>query len=255
MATVTHTVINKGYSDINPVLAGHERCAPLHAYGPAVRTYWLLHFVVSGKGIFEIGGKHYTVEKGSFFVIPPHVETYYKADEAAPWEYVWVGFECSALPLPLADVVFCPAAQRIFEEVRRCNEWRGGGTELLCAKIFELFALLLEGQREREDYVDRALSIIHAEYMYELSVQQIAARLRLERTYFSALFKKRIGISPVQYLKTYRLKRAAELLERGNAPKVAACSVGYTDIYLFSKMFKRQFGCSPRAYLRQNGNT
>ncbi len=249
----THTIINKGYGDINPVLAGYECCAPSHAYGPAVRGYWLLHFVVEGKGVFEIGGKRYTVEKGSFFVIPPHVATYYEADAATPWEYIWVGFECEKLPLPLADVVVCPAAGRIFEDIRRCNEWQGGRTELLCARLYELFALLMEKERPREGYIDRALSIIHAEYMYDLGVQDIAARLGLERTYFSALFKKRVGTSPVQYLKEYRLARAAALLERGETPTVAACSVGYGDIYLFSKMFKRHFGCSPRAYVERGG--
>lgn len=246
-----YTVTNKGYADINPVLAGHEHCAPSHAYGPAVREYWLLHFVVEGKGIFEIGGKRHAVEKGSFFVIPPHVVTYYEADAAEPWEYVWVGFTCEHLPLPLSDVVVCPAAGRIFEDIRRCNEWHGGRTEFLCARIYELFALLAERERGREDYVDRALSIMHAEYMYDLGVQDVAERLGLERTYFSVLFKKRVGTSPVQYLKAYRLNRAAALLMKGETPTVAAYSVGYADIYLFSKMFKRHFGCSPRAYAKK----
>lgn len=247
---VSHTVVNKGYRDLNPVHAGHERCAPRHAWGPAVRRYWLLHFVVEGRGIFEIGGKRYEVKKGSFFVIPPHVVTYYEADATAPWEYIWVGFECEKLPISLDTVVVCPAAGRIFEDIRRCGEWQGGRTELLCARLYELFALLMEREHNREDYIDRALSIIHAEYMYDLGVQDIAVRLGLERTYFSVLFKKRVGVSPVQYLKELRLTRAAALLAEGKSPTVAARSVGYADIYLFSKTFKRRFGCSPRAFAK-----
>ncbi len=237
---------------ISPVQVGYERCCSLHAFGPAIRTFWLLHYVVSGKGRFEIDGRQYEVGKGSFFTIPPFVETYYVANVEEPWEYTWIGFECEGeLPVELGDVVHCPEAGRIFEDLRRCGEWEGGRTAFLCAKLWELFSLLRERRTSRGDYIDKALSIIHAEYMNDINVQRIAGKLGLERTYFSALFKKRVGASPMQYLKTYRLSRAAELLERGKSPTVAACSVGYADLYLFSKMFKRQFGCSPRAFAQR----
>ena len=41
---MTHSeiVIDYRYGGLNPVEFGHEKCEPAHAYGPAVRTYWLL---------------------------------------------------------------------------------------------------------------------------------------------------------------------------------------------------------------------
>ena len=249
MATHFILVRKESYPSVAPVQVGYERCTPSHAFGPAIRTFWLLHYVVSGKGIFEIDGRRYEVEQGSFFTIPPFVETYYCADAAEPWEYIWIGFECGGeLPVALSDVVHCPAAGRLFEQMRRCGELEGGRTAFLCGKLWELFSLLLEGSATRGDYIDKALSIIHAEYMNDINVQRIAAKLGLERTYFSVLFKKHTGSSPVQYLKDYRLSRAAELLEQGKSPTVAAYSVGYADIYLFSKMFKRRYGLSPRSF-------
>ncbi len=256
MATHFYPVKNQHYPGINPVQVGYERCAPSHAYGPAIRSYWLLHFVVKGKGIYRIGDRKYTLGEGCFFVIPPFVETYYCADAEEPWEYTWVGFECEGeLPVPLADVIHCPAAARVFEQMRRCGELDGGRTAFLCAKLWELFSLLSEGESEHEDYIDRALSIIHAEYMNDINVQRIAKKLGLERTYFSALFKRHTGVSPVQYLKQYRMKHAAALLEQGKSPTVAAYSVGYADIYLFSKTFKKEFGCAPRSYIREARGT
>ena len=45
-------VIDSHFPGLNPVQFGSEECAPGHFFGPAVRTYWLLHYVVSGKGTF-----------------------------------------------------------------------------------------------------------------------------------------------------------------------------------------------------------
>ena len=49
-------VIDYGYGGLNPVQFGREACAPAHAYGPAVRTHWLLHYAV-GKGNLCAGGE------------------------------------------------------------------------------------------------------------------------------------------------------------------------------------------------------
>jgi len=48
----------------------------------------------------------------------------------------------------------------------------------------------------------------------------------------------------------FRLQTAADLMIKpGKTPSVAASSVGYTDIYNFSKAFKKKYGLSPRKYI------
>ena len=85
--------------------------------------------------------------------------------------------------------------------------------------------------------------------MNNITVESIAKYVNLERTYFSVLFKKHTGISPKQYLLNYRMKIAAELLTKNSSSvSVIANSVGYTDIYNFSRMFKKHFGVAPRTY-------
>ena len=115
-AMYSEIVINKAYHGINPILFGYQTCEPSHAYGPVARTHWLFHFVVSGHGIFRIGGRDYQLSKGMMFVIPPFVETYYEADAEAPWEYIWIGFTGEP-PLALSDTYTVPQALRIFESI------------------------------------------------------------------------------------------------------------------------------------------
>ncbi|MBE6761757.1 MAG: AraC family transcriptional regulator [Ruminococcaceae bacterium] len=243
-------VINKGYNDVNPVQFGYEKCKSLHSFGPATRFYWLFHFVVSGRGKFYINNKCYSLSEGMMFVIPPFVETFYQADDNEPWEYIWIGFSGKP-PLDLEDTYNIPNAFHIFEGMKLSHNYKKGRTEFLLSKIWELFSVLIEEKPQASNSVDTALNLIHSEYMLPITVQQIADRIHLERTYFSNIFFKRIGVSPKQYLLNYRMEKAVVLLQQGHSVTTTAFSVGYSDVYTFSKMFKRHFGSSPSKYFKE----
>lgn len=247
------TVIDQGYNGLNPVIFGFEKCSKSHAFGPAVRMYWLIHYVESGFGFFQIDGKTYRVHPGEMFVIPPFVETYYEADREHPWSYTWIGFtETGSLPTELEPVVYCPSGLQVFQEMKKCDNMENGRSAFLCAKLWEVFALLLDTKQGSVDYVEKALNCIHAEYMNGITVQDIADRVNLDRSYFSTLFKNKMGVSPGKYLLQYRMNIAASLMiQQGKSVSVAANSVGYGDIFNFSKMFKRYYGMSPQGYVKQ----
>ncbi len=250
----SNVIVNdEKYSGLNPVLFGYEDCEKSHFFGPAVRTYYLIHFVVSGFGLYRRVDKEYSVGPGEMFVITPGEETYYEADAIRPWSYIWIGFTADApLPTNLSDTVRCPEALQIFNDMKKCEKMSGGQSAYLSSKLWELFSILLESENRSKDYVERALDCIHSEYMNGITVSEIAERLNLDRTYFSILFKKKMGVSPKQYLLNYRMSMAASLLVKGKkSVSVTAYSVGYTDIFTFSKMFKRHFGISPNEYVRR----
>ena len=52
---------NRGLHDLNPIDAGNERCKPTQSFGPFVRTYTLIHYVRSGKGVFYTRGQAHPV--------------------------------------------------------------------------------------------------------------------------------------------------------------------------------------------------
>ncbi len=251
-------IINEDYPGINPVSFGYQNCTASHSYGPAVRTHWLLHYVVSGCGIFRREGQEHRLSAGDIFVIPPFLETYYEADATQPWRYIWVGFH-STVPLPGTfeqPIIRCPGAGKIFEDMRRCEQMQAGKSAFLASRIWELLSLILEEGKAENDYIEKAIHCMRAEYMTDLTVAGLAERLNLDRCYFSTLFTRQVGTSPSQYLMHLRLEKAAELMRfHSQSPSVAAASVGYTDIYNFSKMFKKKYGISPRQYIRSTGNS
>lgn len=246
---------NRHWKEINPVDCGWEKCRACHSFGPATRFYWLLHYVVQGSGVFHAGGKRYPVRAGQVFVIRPFEVTYYEADAQTPWEYIWVGFT-AGIDLPdcfyRESVIGASRCGGIFSSMLEAGEMLEGREFYLCGKIYQLLARLAEGQAGGEDYIEQAKTYLESNYMREISILELAEKLNLNRSYFSALFRRKTGKSPQQYLTDYRMKKACQLMaEHGYTPGEAALSTGYPDIFSFSRMFKRQFGLSPRNYLEQ----
>lgn len=246
-------VIDQQFHGLNPMQFGHENCAPLHDFGPAVRTHWLLHYVVSGFGTFTREGVTYDVGPGEIFVISPYMETYYQADEKHPWKYIWIGFTTEEIPeVFLQPVISCPNVGNIFHEMLSCSKLENGRSAYLSSCLWKLVSLLSEQGRSTSNYVDMALNHMNSQYANGITIQQVADSIGINRKYFCSLFSKQVGISPSEYLIHLRLNKAAELMTTyKQSPTIAAMSVGYNDIYHFSKIFKKHFGVSPREYCRK----
>lgn len=109
---------------------GLSQTLPHHSFGPAIKPHYMIHFIISGKGHFSIGGKKYPLEAGYGFLITPEELAYYEADANDPWTYVWVGFGGNLAPqtitllgLSLQQPVFrCDDSDRIYEIVHNMME-------------------------------------------------------------------------------------------------------------------------------------
>lgn len=250
-------ITDYNYEGLNPVQFGYEKCAPSHSFGPAVRTHWLLHYIVSGFGEFTKDGITYKVSPGQMFIIPPYLETIYKADAKHPWKYIWIGFTTTQnLPDIFSQaVISCPQAGSLFDEMLACSNMENGKSAFLTGCLWKLVGLLLEQGPTQSDYVEKALTCMHSEYMHRITIQEIADRLGLDRSYFYSVFTDRMGMSPSDYLIQLRLTKAAELmLVHNERPSIAAASVGYDDLFHFSKIFKKHYGMSPRNYIHEMKN-
>lgn len=71
---------------------GFQRCSPGHTWGPAVRDHFLIHYITSGKGVYDSGSGKYSLSAGDGFLVVPNRLITYWADQSDPWEYYWVGF-------------------------------------------------------------------------------------------------------------------------------------------------------------------
>ena len=84
------------------------------------------------------------------------------------------------------------------------------------------------------------------------SIEALAYDMAMSRTNFFRKFKALTGSTPNDYLKNYRLKRAAELIRSGDRINEAAEKVGFTSSSYFAKCFKQRFGVLPKDYARKH---
>ncbi len=97
----------------------------------------------------------------------------------------------------------------------------------------------------------RALAFIQQHHTRDLSRREIAEAIGVSCSYLGQLFQRELGVSPWEYLHRYRIERACELLRMSDASVTAiAEQVGFNDPAYFSRVFRRQAGCSPREYRR-----
>jgi len=90
-------------------------------------------------------------------------------------------------------------------------------------------------------------------FVQPTNITEVAAGCGISEYHFFRLFKSTFGISPNQYLIQKRMQHAQKLLTKGNQNLTELAALcGYTDIFSFSKAFKKHFGCAPSLVRQKN---
>ena len=116
--------------------------------------------------------------------------------------------------------------------------------------LFSVLAGELEKPSTDNDYVVSAKKLIEENYRDpEFNVNALAEKLGLHHNYFSILYKKTTGISPIKEINQCRLQGACKMLNfTDKRIKEVALENGFADELYFSRIFKNAFGVSPSAY-------
>lgn len=84
---------------------------------------------------------------------------------------------------------------------------------------------------------------------FNLTIKTIASFADISETQLRRIFKTQINTTPIQYVTFIRLEYAKQMLLNSNySIEEISRSVGITDSYYFSRLFKKEMGISPSAY-------
>lgn len=109
--------------------------------------------------------------------------------------------------------------------------------------------LSVEPQKDREKA--ELLQFMAEEYANpELSLERTIETLRINRTKINEMLKEEFGLTFTAYLNKLRLTEASRLLSEKGHANVAeiAYSVGYNNVTYFNKLFKNEYGCTPKTF-------
>lgn len=258
--------------DIYLKLCGMEHCMPDYRFDPGDREGYHLHIILEGKGTLCVNGVEQKLHFGQMFVTKPGEETWYKADSEDPWAYCWMAFdgkiakECiekagffdgvNSMECHVDQQNFYALVQRLLSQVVLKPSAVYANTGML----LEFIGLAIESYNESankvhkfheyhaDTYVEYAANFIRANFA-TATVNNVAKTIGIHRSYLTTIFKKKMGVSPQEYLLQCRLKHACKLLAETNNPiQEIARNVGYDNPLTFSKIFKSYYGVSPREY-------
>lgn len=229
----------------------------------ANKTHFLLIYALKGRAFYTVDEKNFTIEQGDIIFFDKGVVHSGYADSENPWTYYTAAFEALApngtpytsLPFPMLTHISNPELyHRLYETLY--YEWtaRNPGYNLRCQGIISelLCRLIRENQTEHKqsETMEQIKRHMIAHFTENFSIEELAAMANVSQSHFHRLFKENTGVSAKQYLNSIRMNRAQALLQSGehNISEVASL-VGYSDIYYFSRLFKKITGVPPSAFI------
>ncbi len=124
------------------------------------------------------------------------------------------------------------------------------------SSIYKILSVVCQKQKRRTVKSKYACILVGIELLEEdsdLSIAEIAAKCGISECYFRRLFQEYSGESPMNFRQHYRIERAKQLLlsEEYFSIGEIAQMLHFSDIYHFSKTFKKYCGVSPNHFLQQ----
>ncbi len=100
------------------------------------------------------------------------------------------------------------------------------------------------------------ISIMHGYTQSDFALDAAIRELPFHYDYLRKLFKKEVGVTPLEYMTGLRMKKAEIMLSSAWSRDYSVAEVaemcGYSDPLYFSRVFNKHFGCSPSAFAKRN---
>lgn len=238
------------------------------------RNDYMLFYLWSGKGAFYINGRAIEMTDGELFIWRPGEKLWFYLEQGYESQHYWLHFsgsECNEIinTCGFDSKPYCNIGQnqsfvnllgKIIHEIQR----NGKCSNLLCNAYF-LEALCLVSDILHPDMeastnvvsskISPALEEMSMHFFENHPTSYYAQLCNLSLSRFIHLFTELTGITPNNYITSKRIEHAKMLLNTSSMPIAdISFSVGYSDPLYFSRIFKKNTGCSPSKFRHPSNN-
>ncbi|MEA4824180.1 MAG: AraC family transcriptional regulator [Clostridiaceae bacterium] len=248
------TVANHGVNSMH----GHE--------------FYEMVFILQGFTLHSCGGASSILTAGDIFCMPPGTSHAYIATHQT-WLYnilflpsaleaCGVGSDMSLYRVPMrakANPVQRQEMIPILERLLAEPQTKGAGWDRMVMAKFGELLVLYERIHETTPHLDtsnahyrqlmRALQYIEGSLNRDILLEEVAATAGLSTGSLTRQFKLVTGLAPMEYARSQRMAKAAELLkDPAQSVSDVARDLGFSDISVFSRQFKQITGMSPSEF-------
>lgn len=245
-----------------------------------------LIFFKSGRGIYKIDDKSYFIRPKTILIIKKNALHSGRAIKNFPCSCEVIVFNLSMLksesmdscqvkyiyPIINNEIEF-PVVIKEHEIIH--SKLLGMMKKIICLRtkedwgfeleiksvLFQIFALLFKynytlksnGNIDKDqEKIKKAIRYIQENFYKPISINEISKMIGFSEHYFCRFFKKRTGLTCVEYINTYRINQAVRLLLECDKPIIEiAFEVGFEDLSYFIRVFKRVKQISPLKFRKE----
>lgn len=229
----------------------------------------VFQYTLKGLGEIKIKNTTYSLKPGkAFFVKVPSDHRYYLPSDSSNWEFLHItliGQEAqrvhdlitekvgSILNLNISD----KPITHIFKLLKNISNNQINdaydSSSFAFAFLMALEQYITSPQRiqRHPDSIVKAIDFIKNNYDLPITLDEIVSSSGLSKYYFTRLFHKSVGLTPISYLSETRINKAIKLLKNDSLTlEDIALKVGFSNGNYFCKVFRASIGLPPGEYRR-----
>ncbi len=233
--------------------------------------HYVLALVINGECLYQFDHKEYNAVEGDIVFFQKNLKHSVQSSSQKPWSFISTTFNVEfkeggedgiGTVLDGLSNIFKPRdfsqMSALFSELNYI--WSGMRPYhlLKCRSLITDILYTILNQKMMEGYVNphshsikKVLDIILKNYSKNYSVEELARSADLSYSHFSLLFKEMTGFGVTEYQNQVKVNKAKDFLLSGECNVTeAAHIVGFSNIYYFSRLFKRITGINPSEYLK-----
>lgn len=250
---------------LNIIVSAYTHCKDNWSDFDYTPDYNKFYFICEGEGLIKIGDREYHPKKGQMVLMPAGILQSYSVVNSNTFKKYWCHFTAKIGDINLFDFIDVPniinvddneKLMELFEELIAAQENQKLYSLLKEKAILtEIISYYLEKAQADNfklskfssvEKINSVLKYIQEHISENITVEILANHVHFHPNYFTNVFKKYMGMPPIQYINKIKYEKAKYLLKTtGLHINEIASRTGFCDIYYFSKSFKNYSGYSP----------